>query len=145
MNRIVKIAENSAKYLADFKQNVVRVIEENADQMIDFNREQMIGSKDAEDKPLTNKKTGSTKLSKAYAKKTGKSKPNLFLSGEFQDKMTFMMKDENEYFISSKDFKTGYLAENYGNIFGVGPKNQPKARKINDKAIIEDYLNAIQE
>jgi hypothetical protein len=45
-----------------------------------------------------------------------------------------------EYFISSKDYKTNWLAKNYGNIFGVAPNNQPKVKAKNDKAIIDDYL-----
>jgi len=143
MNRIVEIAKRSNQYMNQFTANVVRVIEDNSDKMLDFNRSQMINSKDADDSNLVHKSTGSTKLSKAYSRKTGKSKPDLLLSGSFQDKMTFIMQDENEYFISSKDFKTEYLAENYGNIFGISPKNQVKAQKINDKAIIEDYLETI--
>ena len=143
MNRIVEIAKRSNQYMNQFTDNIVRVIEDNADKMLDFNRSQMINSKDADDSNLIHKSTKSNRLSNAYARKTGKFKPDLLLSGSFQDKMTFIMQDENEYFISSKDFKTEYLAENYGNIFGVSPKNQPKAQKINDKAIIEDYLTTV--
>jgi len=143
MNRIVEIAKRSNQYMNQFTANIVRVIEDNADKMLDFNRSQMINSKDADDSNLVHKSTNSAKLTRVYAKKTGKTKPDLLLSGSFQDKMTFIMQDENEYFISSKDFKTEYLAENYGKIFGVSPKNQPKAQKINDKAIIEDYLTTV--
>jgi thymidylate synthase ThyX len=143
MNRIVSIAEKSKQYMATFTANVVRVIEGNKDFLIDLNRSQMINSKDALDKPLIHAKTGSSKLSKAYARRTGKTKPDLLLSGKFQDAMTLIMPNEKQYFIGSKDYKTTFLSENYGEIFGVSPKNQPKAQKVNDKLIVEDYKKSV--
>jgi hypothetical protein len=143
MNRILDIQKKSNQYLANFTANVVRVIEMNAEKTVDFNRLQMLKNKDADNKPLIHKSTGSDKLSKAYAKRTGKTKPDLFVRGDFQEAMFLFMPDEKEYFISSKDYKTGWLAKNYGNIFGVAPENQPKAQKINDAAIVNDYLNSV--
>jgi hypothetical protein len=143
MNRILEIQRRSNDWLANFGVNVVRIIESNAEKVIDFNRDQMLDSKDADNKPLIHVKTGSELLSKPYAKRTGKAKPNLWLNGDFQSAMFMTMPDEKEYFISSKDFKSGYLSKNYGKIFGVAPENQPKAQAINDKAIIDDYMKSV--
>lgn len=143
MARILEIQQKSNQWLANFTANVVRIIEVNSEKTVDFNRSQMLSSKDADDKPLTHESTGSEKLTKAYAKRTGKSKPNLWLKGEFQEEMFLFMPNEKEYFISSKDYKAGFLSKNYGKIFGVSPKNQQKAQAINDAAIINDYLKAV--
>jgi len=143
MARILDIQKKSNQYVANLTANIVRVIESNSGTMIDFNRSQMLANNDADGVGLTHASTKSKNLTKAYARRTGKTKPNLYLSGEFQDKMIFTMPNEREYFISSKDYKTQWLAGAYGKIFGVAPNNQPKAQKINDKAVINDYLNLV--
>ena len=148
MSRILEIQKKSNQYLANFTANVVRVIEGNAEKTVDFNRMQFLQSKDANGKPLIHNSTGKQTLTKAYAKKTGKTKPNFWLKGDFQEAMFLTMPDEKEYFIASKDFKSGYLSKNYSSgdkdsIFGVAPDNQPKAQKINDAALVNDYLNSV--
>lgn len=143
ISRIVDIAKRSNQYVGSLSANIVRVIESNSAKALDFNRSQMIGSKDADNKPLIHKKTGSASLSKQYARRTGKTKPDLLVTGKFQDEMFLTMPSEKEYFISSKDYKTGFLANNYGKIFGIAPDNQTKAQKINDKLIIDDYKNSV--
>ncbi|HAT75503.1 MAG TPA: hypothetical protein DCS19_01335 [Flavobacterium sp.] len=140
MARILDIQKKSNQYLSNFTANVVRVIEGNKDEILDVNRSQMLNSKDADDKQLIHSRTGRSTLSKQYARRMGKTYPNLFVSGAFQGKMIFTMPSEKEYFISSKDYKTKWLAGAYGKIFGVAPNNQPKTQKINDSAIINDYL-----
>ncbi|HEY5590687.1 MAG TPA: hypothetical protein VIK55_06675 [Paludibacter sp.] len=138
ISQIVEIAKRSAQYVANMNANIIRVVESNKDLMIDINRSQFISSKDATGKPLTRVSTGSTKLSKAYARKAGKSKPDFFLSGQFQDEMIFFMPNEKEYFINSR--VRPYLSPQYGgSIFGVTPNNQSKAKDINDKLVVEDY------
>src|ERR1035437_1521536 len=107
MSRILDIQKKSNDYLANFTANVVRVIELNAEETIDLNRMQMLKHKDAEGLPFVNTWTRSDKLSKAYAKKTGKSKPDLWVSGDFQEGMFLTMPSEKEYFIASKDYKSG--------------------------------------
>ena len=144
MATIVEIARRSRAYVAALDANIVRVIESNKEEMIDLNREQMIGHKDAEGKPLVNRLTGSELLSPAYAAEKGKTKPDLLDTGEFQDRMFFFMPNRKEFFISSKDReKTRDLSFFYGDIFGIAPENRPKAQKINDKDIIEDYLRTV--
>jgi hypothetical protein len=143
ISRIIEISKRSNQYIANLQANIVRVVESNSEAMIDFNRSQMIGSKDADGSPLIHARTGKQTLSKAYAKRTGKTKPNLFVNGQFQDAMLMIMPNEKEYFIGSKDYKTKWLSGAYGKIFGVAPSNQPEAQKINDSAIINDYFKSV--
>jgi hypothetical protein len=100
----------------------------------------MFNSTDADDKPLVHNSTGSEFLTKAYSKRSHKAKPNLFLTGDFQNKMFIFMPNAKEYFISSKDYKAGYLSKHYGKIFGISPNNQQKVRESNNALIINDYL-----
>lgn len=142
ISRIVEIAKFSDQYIKNLSANIVRVVEGNA-KNVELNRVQMYNSTDSSDGPLIHKSTGSPYLSKAYAKKTGKKKPNLHLTGDFQKGMLITMPSMKEYFISSKDYKTKWIAENYGSIFGVSPVNQPKAQKSNGELLINDYKKAV--
>lgn len=144
MNRIVEIAQRSNDYLNSFSNNIVRVIETNQEKTVALNKKQMLQSIDADGNPLINNRTGSEKLSKQYARRTGKKKPNLKLTGEFQEGMFLIMPDEKQYFIGSKDHKVKWLSSDYGQkIFGVAPDNQEKAQAVNDSAIIKDYLKQV--
>lgn len=145
MNRIFDIKAKSNQYISNFDGNVVKIIEskEISDQLLDFNREQFIENKDADFMPLIHKSTGSQNLTKAYAKKTGKTKPNFFVSGAHFDKMILAMPNIKEYFITSKSYVARWLTLHYGKIYGVAPKNQPKAQAITDKAIYEDYMQKV--
>lgn len=143
MARILEIQKRSNSYIANLEANVTRVIESKQRDTVDLNRLQMLSNKDADGKPLIHKSTKSQYLTKAYAKKTGKSKPDLWVRGDFQEAMFMIMPSVKEYFISSKNYLTLWLAKNYGKIFGVAPGNQPKAQKINDKAVAEDYLKKV--
>ncbi len=143
MNRILDIQKRSNQYLAAFKDNVIRVIESNENLMLNMNKSQMLASLDAQDKPLIHARTKSAYLSKQYAKRKGKNKPNLYDRGDFQNGMFMTLPTEKDYIISSDDTKVNFLQGNYGKIFGVAPSNQSKAKEINDKAIINDYLKSV--
>jgi hypothetical protein len=144
MSRILEIQKRSNEWLSNFENNVVRIIETNQEKTVNLNRKQMMGHKDSEGNPLIHKSTGSERLSKQYARKTGKKKPDFFVTGEFQEGMFLMMPDEKQYFIGSKDRKTKWLAGNYGQkIFGVAPDNQDQAKAVNDSAIVNDYLKTV--
>ena len=47
---------------------------------------------------------------------------------------------KKNYFQSSYDKKNKYLQEMYPNMHGVEKENQERAKKINGKAIMEDYM-----
>jgi len=142
MARIIDIQKKSAQWMANFDANVVKAIEANP-KNVEANRVQMFNSTDADDKSLIHKLTGSTNLTKAYAKRSHKTKPNLFLTGAFQKAMFIFMPNSKEYFMSSKDQKAGYLTKNYGKIFGISPTNQPKVKESNNALIINDYLKNV--
>ena len=143
MARIVEIQKKSNTWVANLKENVINIIEENSQQTVDFNRSQLLNSNDADGKPLINNRTGSDKLSPAYARRTGKSKPNIFETGEYQKAMFLTMPDPKQYFITSDDEKVKYLPGNYNKLHGIAPENQPKAQKINNTLIIDNYLNKV--
>jgi hypothetical protein len=143
MTRILEIQKKSNQYIANLNANVVRVLERNSKDMIRKNQSQFLSHKDAEGNALIHESTGSVNLTPAYAKRTGKKKPDFFLSGDFWDKMYFTMPSMNEYFINSKSQTGKYLSLNYGKIYGIAPDNRAVIQKINDKAIINDYLNFI--
>jgi len=143
MSRIIDIQKKSNQYMAAFKDNVIRVIESNEKIMLNMNKSQMLGSFDAMDKSLIHSRTKSEYLSKPYARRKGKSKPNLFDRGDFQGGMFMTMPTEKDYIITSDDPKVNFLIGNYGSIFGVSPKNQPKAKEVNDKSIVEDYFKNV--
>lgn len=143
MARIIEIQKRSNEWLVSFGANVARVLRQNGGQMVDLNKSQMLSSMDANGGALIHKRTKSAYLSKAYAKKKGKLKPNLLDSGDFQGGMNIEIKDEKEYFIRSTDKKTEWLKYGYGKIFGIAPQNQKKAQAVNDPAIINDYLKKV--
>ena len=147
MVRILEIQKRSNQYIANLEANVVKVLESksNSENMIQTNQKQFFQHKDASDSPLIHKDTGVPTLSKAYAKRTGKTKPDFFVSGDFWDQMFFTMPNMNEYFIGSKSHIGKFLVINYGGIYGISPKNQPPVQKKNDKAIVEDYFKSVME
>ena len=108
-----------------------------------LNRKQLLSSQDNKGAPLVNTKTGSTKLSSAYAKKTGKRRPNLRLKGVFQFDMFTDFRFPNEYFIQSSDSKQGFLNAMYKGLFGIASKNRDKAKAITGKAILTDYIKSV--
>lgn len=142
-SRIIDIQKKSNQYMSNFDDNVISIITNNEQKTTEFNRRQMLNSKNAAGTDLIHNRTGSNKLSKAYAKITGKKKPNIFESGNYQKSMFLTMYDIKSYQITSDDEKVKYLPDNYDNLHGISPENQDKVRKINDKAICDDYMKKV--
>ena len=109
----------------------------------DLNRKQLLASQDNKGRPLVNVQTGKTKLSPRYAKRTGKTKPNLWLKGAFQFDMFTDFRLPDKYFTQSSNWKQGILNWMYQGLFGIAPKHQPKAKNITDKAILKDYFREV--
>jgi hypothetical protein len=141
--RILEIQKKSNEYLEQFTDNVTRVIESNEAAMLKMNRSQLMSSRDANDRPLIHRRTGSARLSAAYAKKTGKKRPNLFVNGAFQGSMFLTIPTEKDYIISSDHELVQFLPVQYGKIFGISPANQPRAQAVNNRAIVNDYLKTV--
>jgi hypothetical protein len=143
MSRILDIQKKSNQYIASLEENVVRIIESHQKETLDINKKQLLGSLDANGGPLIHRLTGSEKLSRAYARRMGKTKPNLYVNGAFMDGMFLHMPSSKEYLINSDFYTSVFLQENYGKIMGIAPDNQPKAQEINDKLVVEDYLKKV--
>jgi hypothetical protein len=141
--RILDIQIKSNQYIANIDANVVRVVESNSKLMIETNQKQFLQHTDADDSPLIHKNTGVPTLSPAYAKRTGKIRPDFFESGNFFDNMLFIMPNAKEYFVASKSNTGRFLTINYGDIYGISPKNQPAVQRKNDKDIVDDYFKSI--
>jgi len=144
MARILDIQKKSNAWVANLATNVINIIEANEQKTTAFNRVQMLNSKNADGTSLVNNRTGSDKLSKAYARRFGKSKPNIFVTGNYQSAMFMTMPDEKSYFITSDDEKVKYLPGNYDKLHGIAPENQPKVQAINNALVINDYMKVFQ-
>lgn len=144
MARILEIQRKSNAWVDNLETNVINIIESNEQKTTEFNRDQMMKSKNADGTSLVNNRTGSDKLSKAYARRTGKSKPNIFVTGDYQAAMFTTMPDAKNYFITSDDEKVKYLPGNYDKLHGIAPENQPKVQAINTALVINDYMKVFQ-
>jgi hypothetical protein len=113
--------------------------------LINMNKNQMLHSKDSNDNPLIHKQTGSQYLSLLYAIRTNKSKPDLYLTGDFQRAMFLDVNENNlTWFIDSQDWKSGILTENYGNgIFGIPKDRQSEAKKLTGTAFNNSYKRMV--
>lgn len=135
----------SDAFIANIQQNIVDSIQSVDNDLVELNRGQMMGNTDSDSKPLTHAKTGSQFLSKAYAKRHGKTRPDLWVIGTFQRNMFFEI-DENKFtwFIDSFWEKTKFLVSNYGEkIFGISTNNQRTAKEITFKAFSKKYQSEV--
>jgi len=147
MATVSEIAEKSQRWVDNLADNVDRVLNspEIEEQLTELNRKQLLQDVGADGSPLINTFTGSPKLSKAYAKRTGKTYPNIFLTGAYQKEMfTQVDYSKKNYFQSSYDKKNKILQEMYPNMHGVEKENQEQAKEINGKAIMEDYMQIFE-
>lgn len=128
MRQIHDINTRMQQFISMIDLHIADSIMSKDQEITDMNRGQMLLSVDSENKPLIHTATGSALLSPDYAKRTHKSKPNLFLSWDFQRNM-FLNVNENDqaYFLTSDDEKAGFLRKNYGDkIFGIYDKDKAK-------------------
>jgi len=145
MGRLHDIRLKSNQFVANMDVHIAHSIESVETQLVNMNKGQMLASKDSKDKPLIHKSTGSEFLTNLYAVKTRKSKPNLFLSGEFQ-RFMFLSVNENNltYFIDSEDGKSGILTDNYGlEIFGIPQKRNTDAKQLTSAAFKQKYESMV--
>ena len=140
-----ELANRAKSYNGRIKFFQAKAVQDNEKLFVDFNRKQMLSSKTSKNEAFVNSLTGSTGLSPAYAKKTGKKKPNLFVDGAFQGEM-FLETNENDgtYFVDSFWDKTKYLIDMYTNdIFGIPKPNMGKAIEVASKSMFDFYKNLV--
>jgi hypothetical protein len=144
MATIAEIAQRSQAYIDNLSNNIDGAIYSVEQELVDLNRKQLLLNKGADDKPLINIRTGSEFLSKAYAKKMKKSKPDLFVRGDFQEGMRLITKFAAKvYTVFSYHNLEKYLSVQYKNYPGIAPKNQKKAQEITGNAIAKDFKNKV--
>jgi len=144
MRSLHDIRLKSNAYMASMDIQMENSLDKVEQKVTNLNRKQLLSSQDNKGAPLVNTKTGSTKLSSAYAKKTGKVTPNLKLKGNFQfDMFTDFRVFKKQYFTQSSDSKQGFLNAMYKGLFGIASKNRDKAKAITGKAILTDYIKTV--
>ena len=124
---------------------VAEAVDNKETDLVKLNQKQMLAHKLSNDKDFVNSKTGKKKLSSAYAKRSGKTYPNLYVDGTFQSEM-FLEVNENDktFFLGSFWSKTKYLTGQYTEkIFGISPKNRPKAQRISLKELSRIYYKKL--
>ena len=145
MGKLNDITKRHNKFIQNMNIHIAASIESEERLLVNMNKAQMLNSKDSKDKSLIHKSTGSDFLTTLYAIRTNKSKPNLFLSGSFQNLMFLQVNENNlTYFVDSLDFKSGILTENYGlDIFGIPRKRNADAKKLTGKAFATRYKRLV--
>jgi len=143
VGRLHDIRVKSNQFVANMNVHIAMSIESVERELVDLNKRQMLGSADSENKPLIHAKTGSEYLSKAYAKRTRKSKPNLFVDGTFQGEMFIEVNENNNtFFIDSFWSKTKHLVTNYGKkLFGIF--NKSRAKQLTGLAFKRKYESLV--
>jgi len=142
---IKKLALNAQAYNDRIIFFQAKAVKESERLLVSLNRAQLLLSKTSKNTALMNSLTGSTKLSPAYANRTGKTSPNLLLSGEFQRDM-FLETNENDgtYFIDSYDEKATKLVGMYSlDIFGLTTSNKQPATIEASKRMFDTYKGIV--
>lgn len=139
---LTKLARNAQAWNDNEDAEIQQAIKDSEKELTKLNRGQLLKSKDSKDKALTHKSTGKTTLTPAYARKTGKRKPNLFLEGKFQSSI-FLTVGIKEHSFGATDFKTPFLTNNYGQIFGIAPSNEARETKIASQNYLNNYQRKV--
>ena len=143
MTTIKELAKRSNDFINSLEIQIEQTIEEADQQLADISRGQLMSSMGSDGNPLKNNKTGLTTLSPAYARKTGKKRPNIFLKGEYQSEM-FTSSNGKSYFQSSNDRKNKFLQNNFDNLHGIAKQNQNQAKSITTTILARRYKKALQ-
>ena len=124
-------------YLANLDRNISIAIGTVDHLILDLQREQMkkrhVTSKGAPINPPYSPKN---------KKRKGFANPNLYETGDFQNKFV-MTANLQKYFIKSLDWKNAKLTARYEDIFGIDTTNQPTAKQITSKAISTHLNNSV--
>jgi hypothetical protein len=135
----------SDAFIASINDKIVDSIQSVDNDLVQINKKNMLFSLNAKDESLIHVLTGVSTLSKPYAKRKNKTKPNLYDSGDFQKAMFFSI-DENKmtWFIDSEDKKNGILTWAYTNdIFGIPESKTTHAKKLTFVAFVRKYKSEV--
>jgi hypothetical protein len=133
---ILELQRKYNDFVANIDNEIKAAVNSVRNELTDLNREQLLISKGNDDAPLIHKSTNDEKLTKAYAKKTGKTYPNIYESGAYQEDMQIHVAYSlGVYSIDSSHRLNKYLPSNYKNLLGIAPSRRDKAYAITNKAI----------
>lgn len=105
------------------RKEAARVINQNSSIIADAQRAQMLDGRRNDGKPIV------PKYSKGYAIKKGKTTPDLYVTGAFQDAIT-VKATEDTLNIKSTDSKNNALVKKYENIFGLDTKSKKNIQPL---------------
>jgi len=139
------LAKRAREYNSRIKLHQAIAVKDSEPVIVNLNRKQMRRSKLSNDQAMVHAKTGSPLLSKEYGRRTGKTKPDLFVDGTFQGEM-FLETNENDgtYFLGSFWAKTKYLIGNYTEwIFGIPKKDMKTASNEASRNMFKNYKKIV--
>lgn len=141
---IAEITKRINDYVAQLDSNIEQAVIPVKDDIIKINYSQLDNSTGTDDKALVHALTGSPNLSPAYAKRMRKSKPDIFVTGDFRKEMFLEIYDgAKQYMISSYHRLVKYLPSHYKNMFGIAPSNKDKAYSITTPAIGRHFKRVV--
>lgn len=122
----------------DIKKAAVSIIADNKEDIVQFNRDQLMDGENKEGKKLKKYKSNSYAARKNKMNPSpGFGNPDLYLTGNFQEAMKLNIQSSRTYDITSTDSKTPDLKKKYGaDIFGL----QPDSRKEIQETIMNPGL-----
>jgi len=115
---ISELRSRSNAFAANIDSHIAEVVEHN-ERLLQLNKGQLKASKNAKGGALVNNLTGSASLSPAYAKRKGKSKPDIFDTGATFRDMDLLFNEPKEYVITSYTEYTPHLQDMYNDLFGI--------------------------
>lgn len=143
LEQIRLLKERSNAFVQNIDKHIKTVIDANEKRLLILNQNQLKKHTDKKSSPLINKRTGSELLSPAYAKRTGKKRPDFKLTGNLFRNMYLIIQTPDEYKISSQTAYTEHLVNNYGDdAFGVGDKKKaysitvPALRRLYERTVL---------
>lgn len=144
MTTIAEATRNINNYIANLNVNIVNAAKSVDEQILNLNKKQHDLSMGGDGRALIHMNTGSPKLSEAYAKRTRKTYPDIYVNGAFRKEM-FIEYNENKltFYPTSSHELVRYLPINYPNLFGIAPVNQDTKRRLYVAAVRNDLYRHV--
>ena len=137
---IHQLMKLSNEFVANLDLHIANVIEHN-EKLLQLNKAQLKASKNAKGGALINNITGSPNLSPGYAKRKGKTKPDIYDTGATFREMDLLFNEPSEYVITSYTDYAKDLIEMYNDLFGI--QDNKKAYAITVPAMQEEYIKSV--
>jgi len=137
MGKLHDFAIRHHNFTKNIDKYVEGIIDDNQD-LLNLNREQLKEEhKTAKDKFIV------PKYSKNYAKKKGFQTPDLYVTGDMFNAMTIEAKGQQFTINSSVDYAPKLIDQYSGDIFGIAPTKQSKAKQITTEELARQYKKIV--